>query len=81
MSEHTEKTNEGPAVSTDNEHQEEEEAEYGEEEDLEDSDAYLNNHDLIGVDGIIRAQRNEIEKKKVRSKTFLHLFSSVGTAN
>jgi hypothetical protein len=27
---------------------------------------YHNNHDLIGVEGIIRAQKNEIEKKKVR---------------
>jgi len=27
---------------------------------------YQNNHDLVGVDGIIRAQKNEIEKKKVR---------------
>ena len=37
-------------------------ADQAEEEDL-----YINNHDLIGVDGIIRAQKNEIEKKKVRS--------------
>jgi len=29
-------------------------------------DIFQNNHDLIGVDGIIRAQKNEIEKKKVR---------------
>jgi hypothetical protein len=29
-------------------------------------EVYLNNHDLIGVDGIIRAQKNEIEKKKVK---------------
>ena len=36
-------------------------ADQAEEEDL-----YINNHDLIGVDGIIRAQKNEIEKKKVR---------------
>ena len=28
-------------------------------------DMYANNHDLIGVNGIIRAQKNEIEKKKV----------------
>jgi hypothetical protein len=76
MSEHTEKTNEGPAVSTDNEHQED--ADYGDEDmDMED-EAYLNNHDLIGVEGIIRAQRNEIEKKKVRKCCYLML-SSVGT--
>ena len=29
-------------------------------------DVYSNTHDIIGVDGIIRSQRNEIEKKKVR---------------
>ena len=33
----------------------------------EEEDLYINNHDLIGVDGIIRAQKNEIEKKKVTS--------------
>jgi hypothetical protein len=26
---------------------------------------FVNNHDLIGVEGIIRAQKTEIEKKKV----------------
>ena len=29
-------------------------------------DLFANNHDLIGVQGIIRSQKNEIEKKKVR---------------
>jgi hypothetical protein len=48
-------------------------ADQAEEEDL-----YINNHDLIGVDGIIRAQKNEIEKKKV-SKAKLTLI--VGTEN
>ena len=38
-----------------------------EEEDEEEEDDFLNNHDLIGVQGIIRAQKNEIDKKKVRS--------------
>ena len=33
----------------------------------EDDDFYKNNHDLIGVEGILRAQKNEIEKKKVSS--------------
>ena len=28
-------------------------------------DLFTNNHDLIGVEGIIRSQKNEIEKKKV----------------
>ena len=28
-------------------------------------DIFKNNHDLIGVQGILRAQKNEIEKKKV----------------
>ena len=31
----------------------------------EESPELINNHDLIGVEGIIRAQKNEIEKKKV----------------
>ena len=38
-------------------------------EDMQDSaaddDIFKNNHDLIGVQGILRAQKNEIEKKKV----------------
>jgi hypothetical protein len=43
---------------------------YGEEANGADADQqaenlYSNNHDLIGVEGIIRAQKNEIEKKKV----------------
>lgn len=29
------------------------------------TDIFRNNHDLIGIEGIIRAQKNEIEKKKV----------------
>ena len=45
---------------------------YGEENQGEDGDQqaenlYSNNHDLIGVEGIVRAQKNEIEKKKVRT--------------
>ena len=40
-----------------------------EEEEEEDGDeTFINNHDLIGVKGIIEHQRNEIEKKKVRAK-------------
>ena len=31
----------------------------------EQEDAYQNNHDLIGIEGIISAQKSEIEKKKV----------------
>ena len=42
----------------DNAEEEEEEEEDGEE-------TFINNHDLIGVKGIIEHQRNEIEKKKV----------------
>ena len=34
-------------------------------------DIFKNNHDLIGVQGILRAQKNEIEKKKVSCQTFL----------
>ena len=43
--------------------------EEGEEEEEEEEDdgelGFINNHDLIGVKGIITAQKNEIEKKKV----------------
>ena len=41
------------------------ESEKQEVDQQEEEELYLNNHDLIGVDGIIRAQKNEIEKKKV----------------
>ena len=34
------------------------------------NDIYTNNHDLIGLDGIIRSQKNEIEKKKVSHHQF-----------
>lgn len=30
-------------------------------------DIFKNNHDLIGIDGIIEAQKHEINKKKVLS--------------
>ena len=43
-------------------------AEEEEEEEEEEDDAelgFINNHDLIGVKGIITAQKTEIEKKKV----------------
>ena len=45
-----------------------EDGEEGEEEEEEEDDGengFANNHDLIGVKGIITAQKNEIEKKKV----------------
>ena len=45
------------------ENDEEFDPEHQEQED--DEETYKNNHDLIGVEGIIRAQKNEIEKKKV----------------
>ena len=41
------------------------EAEQEEEQPVA-GELFANNHDLIGVQGIIRAQKNEIEKKKVR---------------
>ena len=43
------------------------EAEYGDqvEDSAEGDDIFKNNHDLIGVQGILRAQKNEIEKKKL----------------
>ena len=40
--------------------------EFGEMEDsAADDDIFKNNHDLIGIQGILRAQKNEIEKKKL----------------
>ena len=47
------------------EKQNEEEDQVEGEEEEEEEDEFLNNHDLIGVNGIIRAQKNEIDKKKV----------------
>jgi hypothetical protein len=57
------KDREDAGASTENDRQDDDEQDY-DEEDLDD-EVYLNNHDLVGVDGIIRAQKNEIEKKKV----------------
>ena len=37
-----------------------------EQNDVEE-ELFKNNHDLIGVETIIRAQKNDIEKKKVNS--------------
>ena len=46
-------------------------AEEEEEEEEEDGEeTFINNHDLIGVKGIIEHQRNEIEKKKVSPITY-----------
>ena len=39
--------------------------EYGEAESALQDDIFRNNHDLIGVEGILKAQKNEIEKKKL----------------
>lgn len=49
-------------------HTDEQEEGYGDEQQQneDEEEMYQNNHDLVGVDGIIRAQKNEIEKKKVR---------------
>ncbi len=48
---------------------EQQQMDYGEEgngdADQQAENLYSNNHDLIGVEGIVRAQKNEIEKKKV----------------
>ena len=57
-----EEVKEGEAL--DNAEEEEEEEEDGEE-------TFINNHDLIGVKGIIEHQRNEIEKKKVSARLSL----------
>ena len=42
-----------------------------EEEEEEEEEDFENNHDLIGVNGIIRAQKNEIDKKKVSTPELL----------
>ncbi len=34
-------------------------------ESAAEDDIFKNNHDLIGVQGILRAQKNEIDRKKV----------------
>ena len=44
--------------------QEDYEAEGG-EDDQDQDEEFKNNHDLIGVEGIIAAQKNEIDGKKV----------------
>ena len=51
------------------------EGEEGEEEEEEEEaeENFINNHDLIGVQGIIAAQKDEIEKKKVSAPS-LSLF-------
>ena len=59
------------------------EGEYGQEVPADaqpnGGDLFTNNHDLIGVQGIIRSQKNEIEKKKVI--ILFELTSTVGTQN
>ena len=44
------------------------EGEEGGESPQQHEDLFTNNHDLIGVQGIIKAQKTEIEKKKVKIK-------------
>lgn len=66
MSEQEEKNSQQPdeqEPGTENDQQDEEA--YGDDQQDEEDETYKNNHDLIGVEGIIRAQKNEIEKKKV----------------
>jgi hypothetical protein len=36
------------------------------EEEEEEEEEFLNNHDLIGIEGIILEQKKEIEQKKVK---------------
>ena len=53
-------------------HADEEGEEEEEEEEEDDGElGFINNHDLIGVKGIITAQKNEIEKKKVSQLIFI----------
>ena len=50
-----------------NSQQEEQEEEYDAEQtgSADEDDIFKNNHDLIGVEGILKAQKNEIDKKKL----------------
>ena len=52
------------------EQEQQQQMDYGEEgngdADQQAENLYSNNHDLIGVEGIIRSQKNEIEKKNFR---------------
>ena len=41
------------------------EDEMDEDQSAQEDDIFKNNHDLIGVEGILQAQKNEIEKKKL----------------
>ena len=41
----------------------------GEEDEMDQDEEFKNNHDLIGVEGIIAAQKNEIDGKKVTIQT------------
>lgn len=58
-------------VKQEQEYEQQYEQQYGEEvapgmnDGNNGSGLFSNNHDLIGVQGIIRSQKNEIEKKKV----------------
>lgn len=61
---HTEQ-DEGSQEEGEEESQMQTDQEMPEDEEEEEEDQLINNHDLIGIEGIIRAQKNEIEKKKV----------------
>ena len=62
---------ESPSQQDQDEEMDEDGEDMGEEED-----DFINNHDLIGVEGIILAQKNEIEQKKVSLKTVTNPNSS-----
>lgn len=71
MSEQDKQSNKPESLNeADEPHTDEQQEGYGDEQnpdEEEEDEMYKNNHDLIGVEGIIRAQKNEIEKKKVSS--------------
>ena len=71
-----EATEEVPPNQSEQEEEQAEDQEHveGEEEEEEEEDEFLNNHDLIGVNGIIRAQKNEIDKKKVSVESMSNCF-------
>jgi len=63
----------------DHEQEEDFDEEEGEEleEEEEEEEEFLNNHDLIGIEGIILEQKKEIEQKKVSFAHFAEQLCSL----
>lgn len=78
MSEHERDEHSDQNAGTENQDEYDNEDAALEEEEEEESKMVFRNHDLVGIEGIIRAQKNEIEKKKVRSNICLLTVTVVG---